>query len=1130
MQLNSLNTELSDEFLSKFPKEVSIEILDYINSISFIRNLTSVSRKKISECKKQDDGKIIVDLTNPHILENMDFFRERAIYFGKHGRYTNITPNTHAQSEYRAFWKEEKRRWKEGLVREDGEWITGYHYFYLNYCPIWKVVGEGPKADRVFGLPECWLGDYLWFHYVDQAESKGEHCKLLKARSRGFSFKLAGMGVRNMYTYPGQHNFYLASEKTYLEGDGVFSKVRDVLDHIAVHTPLKKMRSIDQQLYVRLGYHDEYGVEQGLKSTVKGISLKDSPNKARGIRGKLVDYEEDGVFPDIEDAWNVNLSAVGFGESTFGTMISGGCVCAGTKVWNKDGVVLNIEDLTQSDGILGFNVDEEISRMQSISWMQPPLKKDCVEISTKYRSLNCSKDHPVLVRKRNIVKTKEIVGTRTDFNKKYNKTYVNNRFKSIFIYTKEWKKAGDIKVGDVVLCLDKLDFWGNETLFDARLVGMLIGDGSYGMRRHYNRIEFKTPSFSNCDKEILQYVESRYKCNIEVSRLTKDCRLYKELSISNLIPRLKEIGIAGQSKDRKRLPINYMNLTKSDSCLLLAGLYDTDGYVSVTKNSPDKIQITQSSYDILVQIKFLLEKLGIISVISKTEPRICKTRKDKNPYYTLSIGDENSMLIFRKEIPLIVEYKKENLNKIFERINNKDSVRKYNTFKNIREERVYSVKDIGVKDIYNLTAKEDNTYIANGIITHNTGGTIGANFEGSEKMFRSPSSYKIYGIPNVFDKNSDNGSLVGFFWGEYLNRKGCYDSNGEPDVSKALSQVLLRRHDIKYNSRDSRALTQRKAEECLTPMDAIMRVDGTIYPVADLRDYLEEIMPNRSILESNHYVGKLDIKGGTVSWSPSADVYPIKKYPCLDANTEGAVVIYEMPKPNAKRGRYISGLDPYDDDQGTSLGSIIVIDTITKRIVAEYTGRPKFANDFYETCRRLILFFDAECNYENNKKGVFTYFSNMYSLHLLCRTPSTLRDVDVVKGELYGNKAVGTNATREVNAYARRLTRDWLLSPAYQEQVRYNEEYDKDGNTKGNAVVKMNLQTIPSIPLVEELIAWNPDGNFDRHAALGMCMILLEDKLKYISSSLSGDTKDTKDFASSEFFNMNTKGYSKTIF
>jgi hypothetical protein len=167
--------------------------------------------------------------------------------------------------------------------------------------------------------------------------------------------------------------------------------------------------------------------------------------------------------------------------------------------------------------------------------------------------------------------------------------------------------------------------------------------------------------------------------------------------------------------------------------------------------------------------------------------------------------------------------------------------------------------------------------------------------------------------------------------------------------------------------------------------------------------------------------------------------------------------------------------------------------------VAEYTGRPKFANDFYEICRRLLIFYNAKANYENNKKGIFNYFDQKRCLTLLCETPQILRDMEYVKGSSYGNKSLGTNATNPINTWGRRLQRDWLMSKAYV------QDEDSDGNQIGE---KLNMHCTRSIAYVEELIAWNIDINADRVSAMGMLMIYREDRLKYIQNK---DKKNSDD-------------------
>ena len=211
--------------------------------------------------------------------------------------------------------------------------------------------------------------------------------------------------------------------------------------------------------------------------------------------------------------------------------------------------------------------------------------------------------------------------------------------------------------------------------------------------------------------------------------------------------------------------------------------------------------------------------------------------------------------------------------------------------------------------------------------------------------------------------------------------------------------------------------------------------------------------------------------------------------------------------------------DPYDDDASTtlSLGSILILDTWTDELVAEYTGRPMFADDFYEICRRLLIFYNAKGNYENNKKGLFSYFSRMNSLYLLTDTLEFLKDKEMVKGELYGNKIKGSPSTEPIKKYGRTCIRGWLLKPK-------TITTEVDGQIVETTVPQ--LKFIKNKALLKELVLYNNDGNFDRHDALVMLMLLREDFLRYCgteSPSERNHFKDNNYLGNDQFFEKNYK-------
>ena len=378
-------------------------------------------------------------------------------------------------------------------------------------------------------------------------------------------------------------------------------------------------------------------------------------------------------------------------------------------------------------------------------------------------------------------------------------------------------------------------------------------------------------------------------------------------------------------------------------------------------------------------------------------------------------------------------------------------------------------------------------------VAFGTGGSEGSNFSGALEIIYNPIGYGVYALPNVFDRNSQGKQKTVFFFGAYLNRKGCYDENGVSDVTKALIQELKLRQTIKYNSTDPTTLTRKKAEQAITIQEAIMMIDATVYPVADLTDVLNEIDQNPSSLD-DIWIGKLSInKEGSIAYKPSTDILPIREFPHKDNKLEGCIEIHKMPELNSSNKvypeRYIAGIDPYDDDHSNtlSLGSLFILDLWTDQLVFEYTGRPLFAEDFYENCRRALLLYDARCNYENNKKGLYTYFSRNNCLYLLTDNLDYLKDKDSSKGDNYGNKAKGTIASAPIKTYGRSCIRSWLLKKIT--IVRKTEDKDIE-------VVVPQLVTLRCRALIKELTLWNPDGNFDRHDALLMLMLLREDKLR----------------------------------
>ena len=409
-------------------------------------------------------------------------------------------------------------------------------------------------------------------------------------------------------------------------------------------------------------------------------------------------------------------------------------------------------------------------------------------------------------------------------------------------------------------------------------------------------------------------------------------------------------------------------------------------------------------------------------------------------------------------------------------------------------------------DLYNvlLPSVQEGDIVFGQIYMLGTAGDNESDFAGAQEIMYNPKGYNMYAIPNVYDKFNQGKPYFVFFFPGYVNRKGCYNENGVSDVIKALIEILMNRYRVKYNSTDPNTIIKTIAEVPITPAEAIVKTGVNMFPVADLTERLGQLDANPTEYD-DVYVGDLVFnKEGQVEYKPTS-AQPIRDFPHKDNKIEGAIELYQMPEIDKNTGkpfndRYILGADPYDDDESNtmSLGSIFVLDLWTDRIVAEYTGRPLYADDYYEICRKLCLFYNGRLNYEYNKKGLFSHFSTRNSLYLLTDVLDFLKEKQMMK-EGYGNKSKGTNASPAINAYARSRLRSWLLSPVPIMQTIDGEEKE---------VLVPRLFTVRNRALLKELINYNSEGNFDRISAMGMLMLLREDRMIRYQGDVSKEKQE----------------------
>lgn len=427
-----------------------------------------------------------------------------------------------------------------------------------------------------------------------------------------------------------------------------------------------------------------------------------------------------------------------------------------------------------------------------------------------------------------------------------------------------------------------------------------------------------------------------------------------------------------------------------------------------------------------------------------------------------------------------------------------------------------------LKELYNVTrdSVEQGGRVHGQLYLYGTAGDSDSDFASLQELMYNAKGYNVYCIRNVYDKEGQGRPTFTYFFPAYMNREGCYDKDGNSNVTKALLEILHNRYIVKYNTTDLNAITATISQQPITPQEAIVRSKNNMFPVTELSQRLSEIDNNPSFFD-NIYVGNIALNSkGELSFDPTSD-RPIRDYPLKDNKAAGALEIYEMPRkdPSGKvfSQRYIMGLDPIDQDdsQTLSLFSFFVLDLWTDRLVAEYTGRMAYADDCYELARKTCLFYNARCLYEQNKKGIYAYFLRMNSLYLLAETPEYLRDKNIIKSRSYGNNALGVNATAGVNSYADRLIRDWLMKKV--------PVIVEDGDGGEMEVTTFNLMYIQSRALLKELILYDNLNNFDRVRALGMLMLYREEYMALYGGDPSrADETISKDYlGEDDYFKTN---------
>lgn len=1046
MEYNDRQTPFDKLGLEKASEEVRLQYDDFTNNVPFI-NWMLGERPKAKDLPKDEYGRIIVDVTKPHILEDMDYFRPTAIHYQKTGKLCDFKPNGNPNSDYGAWVREETRRCLEGYVRPyDGEWITGDYYFFLNYCPIQlSKRGKGKKANRVVDFPFVWDGHYLITHYLYNARIGGHHAWELARRGSGKSFLGASLLAKRFIlgeSYEVNKRVQCvvtASERKYLTGaNQILDMFQSYIDFCAIYTEWPYLRLMDskQNLQWIMGYKDiDTGVSKGTLNSVIGISSKDDDSKLRGSRGVLYLIEECGTFARLLDTYNTIRPSVEDGDSVFGMLFG-----YGTSGSNDSDFRSSQEIMYNPDGynVLSLeNVYDKVGQGRSRFCYFFPGYLNRSECYDNNGNSDVSKALVEILKDRYITK--------------YNSTDPNTitkRIAEIPITPQEavLRVVGNLfPVSDLNARLNQLDADTSE--YHDVYTGELIVD---------SKGEVKFSPTSDAPIRVWPTKDNKVKGAIEFYAMPeKDAngKVYKERYILGHDPADNDVA-------------ETMSLTST----FVLDLW-TDRIVAEYTGRQD---YADDNYE-------MVRKLCIFyngRCIYEAHPYDQKVRLpngDTINWGDIKIGDK--LLSIDGNVTTVVDIPIDGVDDIYKITFDDGRVVESSS------SHIWSVYKLGSNNkLSNITTKE----IYDSEIINKFG----------QKRYFVPDNecikyeYKDTPIdPYTLGLLIAEGSLTKFKKNKYekFKRRIVSFSSSKEDADFYKTTIP---YEMKYIG-----------NKCYSWHIYIDDIDKKLMSLGLLfKNSYNKFIPKEYLFNSEDVrlellKGLMDGDGCAINGSASIFV-SMSKQLCDDVillcrslgikakynnGTFGYRVAIRSEIPIFKLPRKLSKQKVYNGNLKGSKAKGFLHKTGISNI--EYIGRKKCKCVTVDRPDGLYLIGDYVVTHNCNKKGIFAYFSKMNCLYLLADTPEYLKDKQLIKSIGYGNTSKGVNATQPINNFADNLIKEWLIKP-----VMINTE--EDGGVK--EVQVKNLSFIKCRALLIELISYNQFANFDRIRALGMLMLYRE--------------------------------------
>lgn len=453
-------------------------------------------------------------------------------------------------------------------------------------------------------------------------------------------------------------------------------------------------------------------------------------------------------------------------EKNSKTIISD-CLHPDTTVVLRDGTIKKIAAITKNNTIVGPKTFEKVVIKESKKVIEK------YKFTTKYNTICCSKNHRLFIQDGNTFiekKAKDITmedrivsfcnikveGSLQELIKISTVDYVNvdtegieilrqkslgdtlsqfGRFKSNTLYLRKGVSKPRLKKVLNYLNVD-LKFLNKHTyvrkeserrrqitikqppVLDeklAELIGFLCGDG-YLVN---SRVSLYDKNIEN-----LKYFNEIFKDYFGISGKFKKDLKNKCIALNVWSKNLYNFIVTNfytesQTTLTKKKDISEVICKSPDKVVAgyIRGLFEAEGFVG-----DHYFAITMSDKPVIKKLKYLLLRFGIITNLYRYEPR---REKDKSVLYQLNIFEYRSRQLFKEKIGFISDYKNKNTDKLFDKIKKCKYHRPVNRYDNLFFDLIRKIEIVeDDKNYIDINVQPNNVFLANGLLSHNSGTTI----------------------------------------------------------------------------------------------------------------------------------------------------------------------------------------------------------------------------------------------------------------------------------------------------------------------------------------------------------------------------------------------------------------------